>query len=198
VERSKPRKNLARIAQAVDGELRVVGARGWGSGRPNPPRPTGSTWLVDVDERDRWRGSRCAPPVLVYASLSRGFRDPVLPMRCRAGARSGRVVALGDEDDRRDDANLRLIRRARVRSRGGDRRVPQATTPNKAGCDLAGGRGATRAVYEELRVILIDADVLGRQPPGKETSVLERPPAPTAVRRPPDLSYRRSDAPTPS
>ena len=26
----EPRKNLQRIAQAVDGELRVVGARGWG------------------------------------------------------------------------------------------------------------------------------------------------------------------------
>src|SRR4029077_20565356 len=36
----EPRKNLARIAEAVDGELRVVGGRGWGGG----DRPADGQW----------------------------------------------------------------------------------------------------------------------------------------------------------
>jgi glycosyltransferase involved in cell wall biosynthesis len=68
----EPRKNLARIAAAVDGELRVVGARGWGG--IEPPREV--TWLGEVsdDELARlYRGARC----LVYASLYEGFGIPV-------------------------------------------------------------------------------------------------------------------------
>jgi glycosyltransferase involved in cell wall biosynthesis len=68
----EPRKNLARIAQAVDGELRVVGARGWGG--VTPPRDV--TWLGDVDDEQLaalYRGARC----LVYASLYEGFGIPV-------------------------------------------------------------------------------------------------------------------------
>jgi len=68
----EPRKNLARIAAAVDGELRVVGARGWGGIDP----PPNVTWLGDVpDERlaELYRGARC----LVYASLYEGFGIPV-------------------------------------------------------------------------------------------------------------------------
>ena len=68
----EPRKNLERIAAAVDGELRVVGARGWGSVRP----PGNVTFLgrVDDDELARlYRGARC----LVYASLYEGFGIPV-------------------------------------------------------------------------------------------------------------------------
>jgi len=58
----EPRKNLARIAEAVEGELRVVGARGWGG--VHPPRAV--TWLGELadDELARqYRGARC----LVYA-----------------------------------------------------------------------------------------------------------------------------------
>jgi glycosyltransferase involved in cell wall biosynthesis len=68
----EPRKNLARIAQAVDGELRVVGARGWGGIEP----PRGVTWLGDVSDEELaalYRGAKC----LVYASLYEGFGIPV-------------------------------------------------------------------------------------------------------------------------
>jgi glycosyltransferase involved in cell wall biosynthesis len=68
----EPRKNLARIARAVDGELRVVGARGWGGVDP----PANVTWLgevPDVELAALYRGARC----LVYASLYEGFGIPV-------------------------------------------------------------------------------------------------------------------------
>jgi glycosyltransferase involved in cell wall biosynthesis len=68
----EPRKNLARIAQAVDGELRVVGARGWRGVEP----PANVTWLGDVSDQELarlYRGARC----LVYASLYEGFGIPV-------------------------------------------------------------------------------------------------------------------------
>jgi glycosyltransferase involved in cell wall biosynthesis len=68
----EPRKNLRRVADAVDGELRVVGARGWG-GVELPPNVT---WLGGVDDDELaalYRGARC----LVYASLYEGFGIPV-------------------------------------------------------------------------------------------------------------------------
>jgi glycosyltransferase involved in cell wall biosynthesis len=68
----EPRKNLARIAEAVEGELRVVGAGGWGGVRP----PAAVTWLGDVSDEELaalYRGARC----LVYASLYEGFGIPV-------------------------------------------------------------------------------------------------------------------------
>src|SRR5207244_1981301 len=54
----EPRKNLARIAQAVDGELRVVGAAGWRAVEP----PSNVTWLGDVPDAELarlYRGARC-------------------------------------------------------------------------------------------------------------------------------------------
>jgi glycosyltransferase involved in cell wall biosynthesis len=68
----EPRKNLERIAAAVDGELRVVGARGWGGVEP----PANVTWLGEVRDAELaalYRGARC----LVYASLYEGFGIPV-------------------------------------------------------------------------------------------------------------------------
>jgi glycosyltransferase involved in cell wall biosynthesis len=68
----EPRKNLRRIAEAVDGELRVVGAPGWGGVEP----PANVTWLGRVDDDELaalYRGARC----LVYASLYEGFGIPV-------------------------------------------------------------------------------------------------------------------------
>ena len=68
----EPRKNLARIAEAVDGELRVVGGRGWGDVEP----PPNVTWLGEVDDAELarlYRGARC----LVYASLYEGYGLPV-------------------------------------------------------------------------------------------------------------------------
>ena len=68
----EPRKNLDRIAAAVEGELRVVGATGWGEVR----LPRNVTWLGDVDDDELaalYRGAHC----LVYASLYEGFGIPV-------------------------------------------------------------------------------------------------------------------------
>jgi glycosyltransferase involved in cell wall biosynthesis len=68
----EPRKNLERVAAAVDGELRIVGARGWG-GVALPKRVT---WLGEVSDAELaalYRGARC----LVYASLYEGFGIPV-------------------------------------------------------------------------------------------------------------------------
>jgi alpha-1,3-rhamnosyl/mannosyltransferase len=68
----EPRKNLERIARAVEGELRVVGGRGWGG--VEPPRDV--TWLGEVPDGELaalYRGARC----LVYASLYEGFGIPV-------------------------------------------------------------------------------------------------------------------------
>ena len=68
----EPRKNLARIAAAVDGELRVVGARGWRGVDP----PANVAWLGEVPDAELarlYRGARC----LVYASLYEGFGIPV-------------------------------------------------------------------------------------------------------------------------
>ena len=68
----EPRKNLARIAAAVDGELRVVGTPGWGG----VSLPQNATWLGDVPDEELaglYRGARC----LVYASLYEGFGIPV-------------------------------------------------------------------------------------------------------------------------
>jgi glycosyltransferase involved in cell wall biosynthesis len=68
----EPRKNLPRIAAAVDGELRVVGTKGWG-GVELPPNVV---WLGEVDDKElarQYRGARC----LVYASLYEGFGLPV-------------------------------------------------------------------------------------------------------------------------
>jgi len=48
----EPRKNLARIAQAVEGELRVVGVRGWGGVDP----PPNVTWLGGIDASSTTQG----------------------------------------------------------------------------------------------------------------------------------------------
>jgi glycosyltransferase involved in cell wall biosynthesis len=68
----EPRKNLPRIAAAVDGELRVVGAKGWGG----VELPANVVLLGEVDDAElarQYRGARC----LVYASLYEGFGLPV-------------------------------------------------------------------------------------------------------------------------
>ena len=80
----EPRKNLARIADAVRHtglELRVVGAQGWGDVRLNGK---GVHWLGDVDDAElarQYRGAQC----VAYASLYEGFGIPVLEaMACGA------------------------------------------------------------------------------------------------------------------
>jgi glycosyltransferase involved in cell wall biosynthesis len=68
----EPRKNLPRIAAAVDGELRVVGAKGWG-GVELPPNVVLLGEVEDDELARQYRGASC----LVYASLYEGFGLPV-------------------------------------------------------------------------------------------------------------------------
>jgi glycosyltransferase involved in cell wall biosynthesis len=86
----EPRKNLARIARAVDGELRVVGARGWGGVDP----PSNVTWLGSVTDEELarlYRGARC----LVYASLYEGFGIPVAEaLQCGCPVVTSRASAM--------------------------------------------------------------------------------------------------------
>ena len=159
----EPRKNLERIARAVDGELRVVGARGWGG----VEAPANVTWLPDASDEELaalYRGARC----LVYASLYEGFGIPVAealacgcPIVTTAGSPMAElaggdavlvdptdVAAISGRDRPRDRADAaarrELGRRRRAHARG-----------------LRGGG----------RVILVDADVLGRGRTGEETYI---------------------------
>ena len=105
-----PRKNLARIAEAVDGELRVVGARGWGGVHP----PKAVTWLGEVSDEELaalYRGARC----LVYASLYEGFGLPVaeaLACGCPVVTSAGSAMAeiAGDDAVYVDPADTASIR----------------------------------------------------------------------------------------
>ena len=137
----EPRKNLAQIAAAVDGELRIVGARGWGGVEP----PRNVTWLGEVsdDELARlYRGARC----LVYASLYEGFGLPVaeaLACGCPVVTSAGSAMAevAGDDAvyvDPRDVASIR---------HGVERAFAPAPRRIASWADVA---GATRNVYEEL------------------------------------------------
>jgi glycosyltransferase involved in cell wall biosynthesis len=80
----EPRKNLARLAEAVRGlgiELRVVGAEGWGGVRLDG---AGVRWLGRLEDEEvarLYRGALC----FAYPSLYEGFGIPVLEaMRCGA------------------------------------------------------------------------------------------------------------------
>jgi glycosyltransferase involved in cell wall biosynthesis len=80
----EPRKNLARVVEAakqIGAELRVVGARGWGTVGVNG---AGVRWLGFVDDDELaalYRGARA----VAYPSLYEGFGIPVLEaMACGA------------------------------------------------------------------------------------------------------------------
>ncbi len=137
----EPRKNLARIAEAVDGELRVVGARGWGGVRP----PAAVTWLGDVSDEELaalYRGARC----LVYASLYEGFGIPVaeaLACGCpivTSGASPMEEIA-GADAVYVDPTDVESIRGG-IRSAFAPAPRRVATWPDVA--------ARTRTVYEEL------------------------------------------------
>jgi len=137
----EPRKNLARIAQAVDGEVRVVGARGWGGVDP----PANVTWLGDVGDDELaalYRGARC----LVYASLYEGFGIPVAEaLACGCPIVTSRGSAMeeiaGDDAAYVDPTSVDSIRDGIERARRpAPRRV--ATWAEVA--------QRTRAVYEEV------------------------------------------------
>ena len=169
----EPRKNLERAAEAASlagVELRVVGARGWGGVSPN-----GVRWLGEVgdDELARLlRGARA----LVYPSLYEGFGIPILeamsvgtPVVTSRGGATEEVaggaavlvdpldpasIAAGiDDADRRRD-ELRALGLARARSFSWDDVGP---------ANRRGVRGGA--------VIVVDADVLGRDRTGDETYV---------------------------
>ena len=136
----EPRKNLARVAAAVEGELRVVGARGWGGVDP----PANVTWLGDVEDAELarlYRGARC----LVYASLYEGFGLPVaeaLACGCPVvtSARSAMAEIAGEDATYVDPLDVESIRDG----------IAKAFDPSArrfaSWRDVA---AATRAVYDE-------------------------------------------------
>jgi glycosyltransferase involved in cell wall biosynthesis len=137
----EPRKNLARIAAAVDGELRVVGARGWGGVDP----PPNVRWLGEVSDEELarlYRGARC----LVYASLYEGFGLPVaeaLACGCAIVTTAGSAMAeiAGDDATYVDAADVESIRA------GVERAVAPPPRRIASWSEVA---LATRAVYEEV------------------------------------------------
>ena len=137
----EPRKNLARIAAAVEGELRVVGARGWGGVEP----PANVVWLGEVgdDELARlYRGARC----LVYASLYEGFGIPVaeaLACGCPIVTSAGSPMAelAGADATYVEPREVDSIRRGIARA--------FAPTPRRV-ASWPQVAAATRALYEEL------------------------------------------------
>jgi len=137
----EPRKNLQRIAQAVDGELRVVGARGWGGVTP-PPNVTWCENVTDEELAALYRGARC----LVYASLYEGFGIPVaeaLACGCPVVTSAGSPMAelAGDDATLVDPEDVQSIRDGIARARR-----PVA----RRGPSWAQVAELTRSVYEEL------------------------------------------------
>jgi glycosyltransferase involved in cell wall biosynthesis len=136
----EPRKNLARIVRAVDGELRVVGARGWGG----VEAPANVTWLGDVPDDElarQYRGARC----LVYASLYEGFGIPV----AEALACGCPVVTSRDSPMAELAPDAALVDPSDVDSiRAGIARAPRLEP--RRGPSWRDVAAMTRAVYEEV------------------------------------------------
>lgn len=136
----EPRKNLERIAQAVDGELRIAGAQGWRGVRA----PANVTWLGDVDDEqlaELYRGARC----LVYASLYEGFGIPVaeaLACGCPVvTSRATPMAELAPDVTLVDPNDVNSIREGIERAR---------RVETRRGLSWAEVAARTRVVYEEL------------------------------------------------
>ena len=148
--------------------------------------PANVTWLPDASDESSLRCTRCALPRLRVAL--RGLRHP---------GRRGARVRLPDRHDRRlADGGARGRRR---RPRRPDRRRgdcgcdrPRDRADAAARRALGRRRRQTLAVYEEARVILVDADVLGRGRTGEETYIANLLRELPAAR--PTCSSRRSRA----
>jgi glycosyltransferase involved in cell wall biosynthesis len=136
----EPRKNLARIAAAVDGELRVVGAPGWGGVQP-PPNVIRLGEVGDAELAQLYRGARC----LVYASLYEGFGIPVaeaLACGCPVVTSRGPMAELGGDDVTYvDPLDVDSIREGIARA--------FAPVPRRV-AEWSDVARATREVYEEL------------------------------------------------
>jgi glycosyltransferase involved in cell wall biosynthesis len=136
----EPRKNLERVAAAVDGELRVVGVNGWGDVR----LPANVTLLGDVDDEELaalYRGARC----LVYASLYEGFGIPVaeaLACGCAIVTSRGSAMAeiAGDDATYVEPLDVASIRDGIARA------TPPAPRRGPGWAEVA---ARTWAVYEE-------------------------------------------------
>jgi glycosyltransferase involved in cell wall biosynthesis len=137
----EPRKNFARIAAAVEGELRVVGSRGWGGVEP----PPNVVWLGEVDDAElarQYRGASC----LVYASLYEGFGLPVaeaLACGCPIVTTAGSAMAeiAGPDAVYVDAEDVGSIRDG----------VAHAFRPEpRRGASWPDVAAATRAIYEDV------------------------------------------------
>ncbi len=137
----EPRKNLGRIAAAVEGELRVAGASGWGKLEP----PANLTRLGEVDDEELarlYRGARC----LVYASLYEGYGIPVaeaLACGCPVVTSRGSAMAefAGEDATYVDPTDVASIRAGIAQA--------VAAPPRRVSAWAEVAR-ATREVYEEL------------------------------------------------
>ena len=137
----EPRKNLERVAAAVDGELRVVGARGWGGVEP----PSNVTFLGEVDDAELaalYRGARC----LVYPSLYEGFGIPVaeaLACGCPVVTSEGSAMAdvAAGAATLVDPTDVESIRDGIARARA---------VPPRPGTQWSEVARRTREIYEEL------------------------------------------------
>jgi glycosyltransferase involved in cell wall biosynthesis len=137
----EPRKNLARIAQAVEGELRVAGARGWGGVDP-PPNVTWLGLVSDEELASLYRGARC----LVYASLYEGFGIPVAEaLSCGCAVVTSRDSAMaeiaGEDAVYVDPFDVESIREGIARAR-------RAAPRRFSGWDEVARR--TRQIYERV------------------------------------------------
>jgi glycosyltransferase involved in cell wall biosynthesis len=137
----EPRKNLPRIAAAVEGELRVVGAAGWGGVEP-PANVTRLGQVSDEELAALYRGARC----LVYASLYEGFGIPVaeaLACGCPivTSANSAMAEVAGEDATYVDPTDVASIRDG----------IARAFRPEpRRGATWADVARATRDVYVEV------------------------------------------------
>ena len=168
----EPRKNLRRVEEAarIAGlELRVVGAQGWGGvsrasslgsvATPSSPASTAAPSALSSPRSTKASGFRCSRrwPAARRSSRPATARRPRSPRRC--GAR--RPARRGGDRGRtaRGDRTPRRAARARARARPflhlGRRR----------------GRHGRRLEGDRVKLVAIDADVLGRRRTGDETYV---------------------------